>query len=89
MTIKLVRSPMSTVNLADAKSHLSELVDRAEAGEEVCITRRGKPVAKLVPARMARKPIEIADMQKVTDRMPMQPEDAAAFVRRMRDEDRY
>jgi prevent-host-death family protein len=40
---------MSTVGLFDAKTHLSELVARAAAGEEVVITRHNKPVAKLVP----------------------------------------
>lgn len=39
----------STIGLFEAKTHLSELVARAEAGEEVIITRHNKPVAKLVP----------------------------------------
>lgn len=34
-----------------AKTQLSKLVERAEAGEEVIITRRGKPAARLVPER--------------------------------------
>ena len=38
------------VSLFDAKTHLSRLVARAERGEVVTITRRGKPVARLVPA---------------------------------------
>jgi prevent-host-death family protein len=38
---------METVNLANAKARLSELVDRAAAGETVRITRRGKPIAQL------------------------------------------
>jgi len=37
------------VNIHDAKTHLSRLVDRAAAGEEITIARAGKPVAKLVP----------------------------------------
>ncbi len=37
------------VSLAEAKTHLSALLDRVEAGEEVIITRRGKPVARLAP----------------------------------------
>ncbi len=41
---------MDEVGLFEAKNRLSELVDRAERGEEVVITRRGKAVAKLVPA---------------------------------------
>ena len=35
-----------TVNLAHAKTHLSELLDRVESGEDVVITRHGKPVAR-------------------------------------------
>ena len=40
---------METIGLFEAKTHLSELVARAEQGEEVVITRHNKPVAKLVP----------------------------------------
>jgi prevent-host-death family protein len=40
---------METIGLFEAKTHLSELVARAEQGEEVIITRHNKPVAKLVP----------------------------------------
>ena len=40
---------IATVGLFDAKTHLSEYVSRAEAGEEVIIMRHNKPVAKLVP----------------------------------------
>jgi prevent-host-death family protein len=40
---------METIGLLEAKTHLSELVARAERGEEVVITRHNKPVAKLVP----------------------------------------
>ncbi len=40
---------MQSVGLFDAKTHLSEYVMRAEAGEEVIITRHNKPVAKIVP----------------------------------------
>ena len=37
------------VNIYEAKTHLSELVDRAEGGEEIIIARAGRPVARLVP----------------------------------------
>ena len=39
---------MEKVQLHDAKARLSELVDRAQSGEEVVISRHGKAVAKLV-----------------------------------------
>ena len=41
---------MNNVALFDAKNRLSELINRVEAGEEIAITRRGKVVARLVPA---------------------------------------
>ena len=40
-----------SVNIHDAKTHLSRLVERVEAGEEVIIARAGRPVARLVPYR--------------------------------------
>jgi prevent-host-death family protein len=46
-------------NLYEAKTQLSQLVDRAAAGEEIIIGKNGKPLAKLVPAPHAgvrRKP---------------------------------
>jgi prevent-host-death family protein len=44
-----------TVNLYDAKTNLSKLVDRAAAGEEIVIAKAGKPKAKLVPYQPPRK----------------------------------
>ena len=41
---------MSTVGSFEAKTKLAELLDRVESGETITITRRGKAVAKLVPA---------------------------------------
>lgn len=46
---------MDTVNVHEAKTHLSRLLDRVEAGEELIIARAGRPVAKLVP--LSRSPI--------------------------------
>jgi prevent-host-death family protein len=40
---------LGTVNMHEAKTHLSKLVERVEAGEEIVISRAGKPAAKLVP----------------------------------------
>ncbi len=39
---------MTTVNMHEAKTHLSRLVDRAAEGEEIIIAKAGKPVARLV-----------------------------------------
>ena len=40
---------MDTVNIHQAKTHLSQLLSRVELGEEIIIANRGVPVAKLVP----------------------------------------
>ncbi|WP_432505865.1 type II toxin-antitoxin system Phd/YefM family antitoxin [Kineococcus arenarius] len=47
-----------TVNVHEAKTHLSRLLEAVERGEDVVIARSGKPVARLVPARSrgARRP---------------------------------
>lgn len=45
---------MEKVQLVEAKARLSELVDRAEAGNETVITRKGRAVARLVPVRPRR-----------------------------------
>jgi prevent-host-death family protein len=80
---------MGSVNLADAKAHLSELVERAAAGDAVCITRRGKPVAQITAVKTPRKRIDSSALRALTDAMPLQREPARDLVRRMRDEDRY
>ena len=45
---------MTTVNVHEAKTHLSRLLARVAAGEEVIISKAGRPIARLVPIR-ARK----------------------------------
>lgn len=47
---------MDQVNIHDAKTHFSKLVERAAAGEEIVIARAGKPMAKLVPYVEERQP---------------------------------
>jgi prevent-host-death family protein len=42
------------VNIYAAKTHLARLIDQVNAGEEVVITRHGRPVARLVPAEVAK-----------------------------------
>jgi prevent-host-death family protein len=46
---------MATVGAFDAKTHFSALLERAERGEQILITRRGKPVARLMPIATARE----------------------------------
>lgn len=48
--------PMTQVNLYEAKTQLSKLVDRAAAGEDIVIAKNGRPVAVLVALERAAKP---------------------------------
>lgn len=45
------------VNIHEAKTHLSRLVDRAHGGEEIILAKGGKPWARLVPLAVAKAPI--------------------------------
>jgi prevent-host-death family protein len=80
---------MDAINLADAKAHLSELVDRVEAGDSIDITRRGKPVARLTAVARPRKAVDITLLRSLTAAMPTPSQSAADLVRSMRDSDRY
>ena len=80
---------MSTHSVADAKNHLSELIDRALKGEGVVITRRGQPVVELKAVRPVPQPITKADIEWLRARralMTPAKTDAATLVRQMRDE---
>jgi prevent-host-death family protein len=76
--------PASTVNVHEAKTHFSKLIARVQAGEEIVVSRAGKPVARLVPMRpvVRRRPpadwagIEIADEGFFE---PLSPDDLAAW----------
>ncbi|WP_029621178.1 type II toxin-antitoxin system Phd/YefM family antitoxin [Pseudorhizobium marinum] len=80
---------MHTISLADAKAHLSEPIDRVEAGDTIDIARRGKSVARLTAVERPRKPIDAALLQLLTAAMPPQSQSAPDRVRSMRDGDRY
>ena len=75
---------MRGVNLADAKARLSELVSRAEGGEETIITRRGHPVARLAPIARARKAFRSLAEFRAT--LPKARKSSAQLIRLMRDE---
>jgi prevent-host-death family protein len=82
---------MSRHSVVDAKNNLSDLIARAERGEEVVITRHGRPVVEIRPVTPARagRPMTQADLDWLDsvriDPGPGYP-GAAALVRQMRDE---
>ncbi|HYP68748.1 MAG TPA: type II toxin-antitoxin system prevent-host-death family antitoxin [Thiobacillaceae bacterium] len=75
---------MSTVTLAQAKTHLSQLLDQVEAGDVVVITRRGQPVARISPVERPKHPIK--SLAEFRSRMPRWRKSSAELVREMRDE---
>jgi prevent-host-death family protein len=45
----------TTINIYEAKTQLSRMVDRAAAGEEIVISRNGRPVARLCPLQPSKR----------------------------------
>lgn len=80
-----------TVNIAEAKARFSELVERAEAGESVVITRRGKAIARLISMLTERKAIDPSVLRALTSRQPTptQDVDSQAMIRSLRDDTRF
>lgn len=83
---------MQTLTLAETKSHLSAVVDQVEAGAEIVITRRGRPVARIVPESS----IDEAEARAWVDELSgfvlaqsEQARSASQLVRELRDEARY
>lgn len=75
-----------TVNLYEAKTHLSRLVERAAQGEEIVIAKAGKPKAKLVPYRQAalrREPSNLLGITFIAEDFdePLPPDIQAGFER--------
>ncbi len=75
---------MAQVNVARAKATLSELIQRAEAGEEVIIARAGRPAVRLVPVERSasrRKFGQYVGQIRMTDDFdaPLDDAELAAF----------
>ena len=78
---------MVQVTVAEAKSQLSSLLDAVEAGEAVVITRRGKPIAELVPRCSVRDLLpQLAAMREA---LPEQQASGVETMRALRDDSRH
>ncbi len=79
---------MHTVSVAEAKAHLSEILSKVEAGEELQITRRGRAVARLIPEPKDSpcKPFDFAALTAFVDGQRMA---AGNSLVDMRDQDPY
>ena len=75
---------MKTVNIYEAKTHLSQLVDEAASGEDVIVSRHGKPVARITRLAPAKRRVVFGVLRgkvKVAKDFdaPLPPEVLAAF----------
>jgi prevent-host-death family protein len=80
---------MSSHSVAEAKNQLSSLIDRALEGEDIVITRHGRPVVTLKAVVRKAQPMTQADIEWLRQNRVGKPvkEDAGAYVSRLRDED--
>jgi prevent-host-death family protein len=77
---------MVTVTLVKAKASLSELLDKVESGEDVVITRHGRPVAQLSGVSPPKQPVP--SLAAFRARMPRLRKPTTVVLREMRDEAR-
>lgn len=75
---------MVRVTLVEAKANLSKLLDRIESGEEVVITRHGRPVAQLSSVSRPKKPVR--PLAEFRARMPRWRKPSAQLLREARDD---
>ena len=74
---------MVTVTLVEAKAHLSELLDKVESGEEVVITRHGRPVARMSALPQSKRPLR--SLASFRAKMPRLRKPSAILLRELRD----
>jgi prevent-host-death family protein len=85
---------MKTRTLREAQHHFSKLVGEVEAGEEILITRRGKPVVRIVSAVESANPFErkvdwAAEIQEIKAEVGDLPKFKKNIVLEMREDERY
>lgn len=78
---------MAMVNVRETRENLSRLLDAVAAGEEVVIMRRGRPVARLVPA--GTDEVAFRSRRALREALPPAQRPAAEEVRAGRDDERY
>jgi len=76
---------MVTINLAQAKARLSEVLDKVEGGEDVVITRHGRAVARISAVSPPKRPLRSLAAFRAT--MPGWGESSAILLRELRDQD--
>lgn len=78
---------MQKINIKEARREISRLLDEVNAGEEIIILRRGKPVARLTQVDAQEpKSLEFPDRSAFRSKLPPMKQDSASLIRDIRDE---
>lgn len=80
---------MEQVGIKEMRENLREYLDRAEAGEEIVVLRRGKEVARIVPPRRELAPGRFPDLTEFRKSIKLRGEPVSETIIRMRRESRY
>jgi prevent-host-death family protein len=80
---------MHTVNIRELRAQIGRLLDAVEAGEEIVIERRGKPIARLVAAAPQAQAVGFRDRGALRQRLPASQVTSAELIRGLRDDERY
>jgi len=65
-----IKVTMDSINIYEAKTHLSQLLDRAAAGQDIVVCRNGKPLARITRLKEVRRPIKfgvLKDKLRISD----------------------
>jgi len=77
---------MYSVNVREARERISRLLSEVERGEEIIISRHGRPIARLVPVERESR---FSDRSGFRASLPSGRTGSADLVRKIRDEERY
>jgi len=78
---------MQEINIKEARSRFTAIVESAAKGEDIIITRRGKPIARLT--RINDKPMPLARLKEFRTRIGVKGIPLSDTVVRLREEERY
>jgi prevent-host-death family protein len=76
---------MQAISLVHAKAHLSELLNAVESGEEVVITRHGRPIARVLPVSPVKQPLPLQRLAELRDQIPAWQSSSAILLSDLRD----
>ena len=74
-----------TYSVAETKARLSELLDRVEAGDEIVITRRGRPIARICGTEATRSKLPLPSLRDLRAAQPKAGTPITALIRELRD----